>query len=174
MVKSNRRIGLGVMGWADLLMILEIPYDSEDALALGGEIMEFINRIGHEESASLAVERGPFPNWAGSIYKDGAPLRNATITTIAPTGTISIIAGCTSGVEPLFAIAFRHVVGERQLNFVSPSFEKVAGDDGLPRRLQGHSGAPRGSEEERPGGQAAPLLRWLRYEDQAPAPLPPG
>ncbi|HZK67372.1 MAG TPA: vitamin B12-dependent ribonucleotide reductase [Chloroflexota bacterium] len=131
MVKSNRRIGLGVMGWADLLMILEIPYDSEDALALGGEIMEFINRIGHEESASLAVERGPFPNWAGSIYKDGAPLRNATITTIAPTGTISIIAGCTSGVEPLFAIAFRHVVGERQLNFVNPYFEKLARERGF-------------------------------------------
>ena len=131
MVKSNRRIGLGVMGWADMLIQLGVPYDSEDALELAAQVMGFIERVGHEESAKLAQERGPFPNWSGSIYKDGPPLRNATVTTIAPTGTISIIAGSTSGIEPLFAIAFRHIVGERHLNFVNPHLERVAKEGGF-------------------------------------------
>lgn len=131
MVKDNRRIGLGVMGWADLLIQLGIPYDSEEALALAGELMGFIKRVGHEESAKLAEERGPFPNWAESIYGDGPALRNATVTTIAPTGTISIIAGSTSGIEPLFALAFRHIVGDRQLTFVNPHLEQVARDRGF-------------------------------------------
>ncbi|MGI5835027.1 MAG: vitamin B12-dependent ribonucleotide reductase [Chloroflexota bacterium] len=131
MVKSNRRIGLGVMGWADMLIQLGIPYNSEEALELAEEVMGFIRRIGHEESAELARERGPFPNWPNSIYKDGPPLRNATVTTIAPTGTISIIAGSTSGIEPLFAIAYRHIVGERHLAFVNPHFEKVARERGF-------------------------------------------
>ena len=96
MVGANRRIGLGVMGWADLLFKMGIPYDSEQALNLADELMSFINRIGHSESEKLAVERGPFPNWDHSIYKDGAPLRNSTVTTIAPTGTISIIADCST------------------------------------------------------------------------------
>jgi ribonucleoside-diphosphate reductase alpha chain len=128
MVKSNRRIGLGVMGWADMLIQLGIPYDSEEALELADRVMSFIERVGHEESASLAKERGPFPNWAESIYKDGPPLRNATVTTVAPTGTISIIAGCTSGIEPLFALAFRHIVGDRKLTFINPHFERLARD----------------------------------------------
>ncbi len=131
MVKSNRRIGLGVMGWADMLIQLGIPYDSEEALELAGEVMGFIRRIGHEESADLARERGPFANWSGSIYQDGPPLRNATVTTIAPTGTISIIAGSTSGIEPLFAIAYRHIVGDRHLTFVNPHFERVARERGF-------------------------------------------
>jgi ribonucleoside-diphosphate reductase alpha chain len=125
-VHANRRIGLGVMGWADLLIQLGIPYDSEAALELGDKIMEFITSIGRDESARLAEERGPFPNWSRSIYREGQPIRNSTVTTIAPTGTISIIAGCSSGIEPLFAVAYSHIVGERHLTFVNPHFEAVA------------------------------------------------
>jgi ribonucleoside-diphosphate reductase alpha chain len=105
-VKANRRVGLGVMGWADLLIDLEIPYDSEEALRLGEEIMRRLNAAAHDESCRIAEERGPFPNWPKSVYKDGRPQRNSTVTTIAPTGTISIIAGCSSGIEPLFALVF--------------------------------------------------------------------
>jgi len=125
-VKLNRRIGLGVMGWADLLLELGIPYDSEEALDLADQIMAFVERIGHDESARLATERGPFPRWSRSIYRDDRPLRNSTVTTVAPTGTISIIAGCSSGIEPLFAVAFSHIVGDRHLTFVNPQFERVA------------------------------------------------
>jgi ribonucleoside-diphosphate reductase alpha chain len=125
-VHKNRRIGLGVMGWADLLIQLGIPYDSPQALELAGELMEFLTAIGRDESARLAEERGPFPSWADSIYREGRPLRNSTVTTIAPTGTISIIAGCSSGIEPLFAIAYSHIVGERHLTFVNPHFERMA------------------------------------------------
>jgi ribonucleoside-diphosphate reductase alpha chain len=125
-VHANRRIGLGVMGWADLLIQLGIPYDSQAALELGDRIMEFITSIGRDESARLAEERGPFPNWPRSIYRDDLPIRNSTVTTIAPTGTISIIAGCSSGIEPLFAVAYSHIVGDRHLTFVNPHFETVA------------------------------------------------
>jgi ribonucleoside-diphosphate reductase alpha chain len=119
-VKANRRIGLGVMGWADLLFMLEIPYNSEEALKLGERIMSFFEEKGHDESANLAKIRGPFPNWSKSIYKDDRPLRNSTVTTIAPTGSISIIADCSSGIEPIFALAFMHKVGNRQLDFINP------------------------------------------------------
>ncbi len=125
-VKANRRIGLGVMGWADLLFELGIPYDSEEALKLAEEVMRFIEEKGHNESANLAEERRPFPNWSRSIYRDERPLRNSTVTTIAPTGTISIIANCSSGIEPVFALAFSHIVGDRHLTFVNPIFERVA------------------------------------------------
>lgn len=125
-VKANRRIGLGVMGWADLLFELGIPYDSEEALHLAGEVMRFIEEKGHDESARLADERGPFPNWPRSIYQDERPLRNSTVTTIAPTGTISIISNCSSGIEPVFALAFSHIVGDRHLTFVNPIFERMA------------------------------------------------
>jgi ribonucleoside-diphosphate reductase alpha chain len=125
-VHANRRIGLGVMGWADLLIQLGIPYDCDAALELGDKVMEFITTIGRDESARLAEERGPFPNWPRSIYRESRPLRNSTVTTIAPTGTISIIAGCSSGIEPLFAVAYSHIVGDRHLTFVNPHFETVA------------------------------------------------
>ena len=121
-VKANRRIGLGVMGWADLLFRMGVPYDSQPALDLGERLMTFIEEKAHDQSGKLAEERGPFPNWSRSIYRDGRPLRNSTVTTIAPTGTISMIAGCSSGVEPAFALAFEHRVksaaGERVLAFV--------------------------------------------------------
>jgi ribonucleoside-diphosphate reductase alpha chain len=132
-VKANRRIGLGVMGWADMLLRLGIPYDSPEAVKLAERVMGFIRETGHDESARLAAERGPFPNWPYSIYRDGRPLRNATVTTIAPTGTISIIAGCSSGIEPLFAIAYSHIVGERHLSFVNPIFEEIARQRGIYR-----------------------------------------
>lgn len=125
-VRNNRRIGLGVMGWADLLLELGVPYDSDEAVTLGDEIMGFIRRIGHDASEKLAEARGPFPRWSRSIYKGGRPLRNSTVTTIAPTGTISIIVGCSSGIEPIFAVAFSHIVGDRHLTFVNPIFEEVA------------------------------------------------
>jgi len=130
-VKGNRRIGLGVMGWADMLFKLGIPYDSPEALALADEIMSFIKRVGHDADAKLAGERGPFPNWEHSIYKNDRPRRNATVTTIAPTGSISIIAACSSGIEPAFALAFRHIVDERHLQFINPIFEQAARKDGF-------------------------------------------
>lgn len=124
-VRINRRIGLGVMGWADLLFQLRVPYDSKQGVKLGRKIMRFINKTGWDESEKLAKEKEPFPNFDKSIYKDEAPKRNATITTIAPTGSISIIAGCSSGIEPIFALAFTHTVEERKLQFVNPFFERA-------------------------------------------------
>ncbi len=130
-VYKNRRIGLGVMGWADLLFMSRIPYASKRALEFGTEIMKFIKIVGHSASVDLAHERGKFPNWDQSIYADQHPLRNSTVTTIAPTGTISIIAGCSSGIEPIFALAFNHVVGDRILSFINPIFEIVARTEGF-------------------------------------------
>jgi ribonucleoside-diphosphate reductase alpha chain len=110
-VRSNRKIGLGIMGWADMLVQMGIPYSSEEAITLAGDIMKFIHAEAQEASLELAKKRGTFPNYKGSIYeKDGKKLRNATLTTIAPTGTLSMIASCSSGVEPLFAVAYTKTV----------------------------------------------------------------
>jgi len=126
-VRANRRIGLGVMGWADLLFLLGIPYDSDEALKLGEEIMAKIDEWGWAASRDLASERGPFPNFPESIYANDAPVRNGTVTTVAPTGSISILADCSSGIEPIFALAFQHRVKQgkeyRILNFVNPIFK---------------------------------------------------
>jgi ribonucleoside-diphosphate reductase alpha chain len=155
MVKGNRRVGLGIMGWADLLFTLGIPYDSEDALELAERLMAFVNDRGHDQSARLAEERGPFPHWARSIYRHGRPLRNATVTTIAPTGTISMIAGCSSGIEPVFALAFEHRVkgpdGERVLPFFSETFERLARRRGFHSDSLMAEVARRGSLREVPG-----------------------
>lgn len=126
--KGNRRIGVGVMGLADALIKMNIVYDSEPAIRKAEELMSFIQRHAHEASGRLAVERGNFPNWAHSKWhKMNVPMRNATVTAIAPTGTISIIAGTSSGIEPLFAIAFiRRVLGGQELIEVNELFESVA------------------------------------------------
>lgn len=131
--KSNRKIGLGVMGWADMLIQLGIPYNSDDAANLAIEVMEFIQTEGKKESVLLAEERGVFPNFESSVYKNrNLKLRNATITTIAPTGTLSIIAGCSSGIEPLFAVSFvRNVLEGTKLYEVNPYFEKIAKERGI-------------------------------------------
>ncbi|MCK5540574.1 MAG: vitamin B12-dependent ribonucleotide reductase, partial [Deltaproteobacteria bacterium] len=128
--KANRKIGLGVMGFADLLLLLETPYSSQKARDLAAEIMAFVDRTAYNASIELAEKRGPFPNFPESTYgtkNPTVPIRNATRTTIAPTGTISILAGCSSGVEPIFALAFlRRVMDDDELFEVNPIFESVA------------------------------------------------
>ena len=140
---SIRRIGLGVMGWADLLVDLRIPYDSEEALSLAREVMAFIQREADAASEQLAGIRGSFPDWEGSIYGEGGaegarPMRNSTRTTIAPTGTLSIIADCAGGIEPVFSLAFirSHYLDKddptkrTELAEVNAQFEEVARAEG--------------------------------------------
>jgi ribonucleoside-diphosphate reductase alpha chain len=133
--KGNRKIGLGIMGFADMLIKLGIPYNSKEALQTAEELMKFITTEGRKMSVELGEEKGSFPNFEGSIWAENyQTMRNATVTTIAPTGTISIIAGCSQGIEPLFAICYVREVAEslgRSLIEVNPLFEQIALREGF-------------------------------------------
>ncbi|MFC4870305.1 adenosylcobalamin-dependent ribonucleoside-diphosphate reductase [Negadavirga shengliensis] len=121
---GNRKIGLGVMGWAEMLIKLGIPYDTMEAVTLGEQVMKFIQEKSNASSASLATARGSFPNWEKSIYYPESPLRHATRTSIAPTGTISVIANTSSSIEPLFALVYqrKYVLNNDTLTTVNPLF----------------------------------------------------
>lgn len=133
MHKGNRKIGLGVMGWADMLILLGIRYDSKQAFSLARQIMRFISEKSKAASIALAEERGPFPNFKGSTYDQAGkpPIRNATTTTIAPTGTLSIIADCSSGIEPLFAIAYKRLILDTELTEINKYFFRIAKERGF-------------------------------------------
>jgi ribonucleoside-diphosphate reductase alpha chain len=134
MTRGNRKVGLGVMGFADMLLQLGVPYDSEEGISIAEQVMSFISQEGRKASCELATERGVFPNFQGSVFDraDGMEIRNATVTTIAPTGTLSIIASCSSGVEPLFAISYiKRVLDGAELVEVNPYFEAVARERGF-------------------------------------------
>ena len=133
MTMANRKIGLGVMGFADMLIKLGIAYDSEEALRLAEKLMRFVTGEARQKSVELGEERGSFPNFDRSVWKDKySGMRNATITTIAPTGSISIIAGCSSGIEPLFAVSFmRKVLEGTRLFEINPLFEMTAKERGF-------------------------------------------
>jgi ribonucleoside-diphosphate reductase alpha chain len=133
MHKGNRKIGLGVMGWADMLILLDIPYNHKEAFSLARDLMRFVRATAREASVELAEIKGVFPNFKGSIYDfQGMPrVRNATTTTIAPTGTLSIISDCSSGIEPLFALAYKRLILDSELYEINRYFFEIAKDKGF-------------------------------------------
>lgn len=134
MTKGNRKIGLGVMGFADMLLRLGVPYNSEEAVDIAKTVMKFIKEEATEMSRELSSKRGPFPNYEKSVFygRGEAPIRNATVTTIAPTGTISLISGCSSGIEPIFAISYiRNVMDKDELLEINPVFEEYSRKKGI-------------------------------------------
>lgn len=148
--KDNRRIGVGVMGFADMLIELGIPYDSEDAINLVDGIMHLVNQETKNASEELAKDRGPFPNFKKSVWsKKYKKLRNATTTAIAPTGTISMIANCSSGIEPLYAICYiRSILDNTEVLETNPMFEKIAREKGFYNEVLMRQIAVRGSIQE--------------------------
>ena len=161
--RLNRKIGLGVMGWADLLIELGLKYDSDEAVSLAEEVMAFISRQATNASVELAKKRGPFPRWfQESIYREtnSTPRRNATVTTVAPTGTISLIADCSSGIEPVYAVAYGRVsFGSQRMLFVHPLFEEYAREHGFHRSGLIEEAAKKGSLRE--VGQIPPSAKDL-------------
>jgi ribonucleoside-diphosphate reductase alpha chain len=133
MHKGNRKVGLGVMGWADALIRMGVPYDSPEALAHAERLMKHISETARRASSSLAAVKGNFPNFKGSVYDrpGGTPMRNATLTTIAPTGSLSLIAGCSNGIEPLFALALQRRVLDTELSETSRLFFDMAREKGF-------------------------------------------
>jgi len=129
LAQGNRKIGLGIMGFADCLFLLGIPYDSQEGIEFGSELMSFISRNAHKASSELADLRGPFPNWSNSIWrtKRKKKVRNAAITCIAPTGSISIIADCSSGIEPAYSLVFvRQIMEGSKMLQINPIFQQIA------------------------------------------------
>lgn len=182
--KLNRKIGLGVMGWADLLIQLDVPYDSEEAIQLAEEVMSFISREALRASIELAKERGPFPRWfqenvyqndnepqAGSLRSQerSQQRRNATVTTVAPTGTISLIANCSSGIEPVYSIAYRRLSFEsEEMKFVHPLLESYARERGFFSEDLMKRVAETGSLQGLPGVPAEAARVFVTTQEIAP------
>lgn len=148
---ANRKIGLGVMGFADMLIMLGVPYNSKEALVLAENIMKFVGDEAIKMSVEISEKRGEFPNFVGSLWENRGykKIRNATVTTVAPTGTISIIAGCSSGIEPIFAVAFvRNVMDNTRLLEIQPTFEKLSRNLGFYSKDLMHKIAKTGSIQE--------------------------
>ncbi|GAI48107.1 unnamed protein product, partial [marine sediment metagenome] len=134
LAQANRKIGLGVMGFADCLFLLGISYDSQQATEFGGNLMRFINENARKASSALADLRGPFPNWNHSIWRTekNRKVRNASITCVAPTGTISIIADCSCGIEPAYSLIFvRQILDGSKMLQINPIFKQLAEKDGF-------------------------------------------
>jgi ribonucleoside-diphosphate reductase alpha chain len=133
MTKATRKIGLGIMGFADLLALLKVPYNSNEAQIIGGSLMQYIRAAADLASLNLGGQRGPFPAWEKSEYAVHESYRNACRVTVAPTGTISMIAGCASGIEPIFALAWKkqNILEGKTLYYVNPHFQEVAKAEGF-------------------------------------------